>query len=47
MDDIYGELENGTEFNLTPLWLLKWEEEEKAEFEESKHDCKKFDTKED
>lgn len=36
MDDIYGELENGLEFLLSPQWLLDWEADEKETFEEVK-----------
>lgn len=30
-EDIYGELEDSSIFNLTPPWLVEWEKENKGE----------------
>jgi len=37
-DDVYGELENGTLFLLTPEWLKNWEQDERNSFEVPKQE---------
>lgn len=39
-NDIYGELENGLIFLLTPDWLKGWEEDEIKSFEETNNETK-------
>ena len=36
--DIYGKLENGLIFLLTPEWLQDWEEDEKKSFEKDEQE---------